>query len=260
MRQYCSGGSRIWSSIQPLLGVWSSGWLRKKRTGPRARGPGPPRRWPRRPPRCARRPGRRPRSRSRRRRTAGRPPRPAGTPVPRGGRRRRRSGSRWRRGRRRRRRPRRRDGRPGPRPCPRRAPGWRPRGGGRRGQDLLLVLGIDAGGEAVCHQSRAPQRSPGSVTTRRSRRPASHPHPRARRTPASIWSRSAAVAERAPWASPGHGDRSSCTAPGRSTGGRRRRARFTGTGPGRFVPGLTGLPVDEDPRPVARWRGGCGGS
>ena len=30
MRQYCSGGSRIWSSIQPLPGVCSSGWLRKK--------------------------------------------------------------------------------------------------------------------------------------------------------------------------------------------------------------------------------------
>ena len=31
MRQYCSGGSRTWSSIQPLSGVCSSGWLRKKR-------------------------------------------------------------------------------------------------------------------------------------------------------------------------------------------------------------------------------------
>ena len=34
MRQYCSGGSRIWSSIQPLLGVCSSGWLRKNRNRP----------------------------------------------------------------------------------------------------------------------------------------------------------------------------------------------------------------------------------
>ena len=30
MRQYCSGGSSTWSSIQPLSGVCSSGWLRKK--------------------------------------------------------------------------------------------------------------------------------------------------------------------------------------------------------------------------------------
>ena len=34
MRQYCSGGSRIWSSIQPLPGVCSSGWLRKKTNRP----------------------------------------------------------------------------------------------------------------------------------------------------------------------------------------------------------------------------------
>ena len=40
----------------------------------------------------------------------------------------------------------------------------------------------------------------------------------------------------------------------RATGGPRRRERFTGGGPGRFVPGLTGVPVDEDPRP--RWPGG----
>ena len=30
MRQYCSGGSSTWSSIHPLFGVCSSGWLRKK--------------------------------------------------------------------------------------------------------------------------------------------------------------------------------------------------------------------------------------
>ena len=34
MRQYCSGGSRIWSSIQPLPGVCSSGWLRKNTNRP----------------------------------------------------------------------------------------------------------------------------------------------------------------------------------------------------------------------------------
>ena len=34
MRQYCSGGSRTWSSIQPLPGVCSSGWLRKKQNRP----------------------------------------------------------------------------------------------------------------------------------------------------------------------------------------------------------------------------------
>ncbi len=34
MRQYCSGGSSTWSSIQPLWGVWSSGWLRKKAKRP----------------------------------------------------------------------------------------------------------------------------------------------------------------------------------------------------------------------------------
>ena len=34
MRQYCSGGSTTWSSIQPLSGVCSSGWLRKKQNRP----------------------------------------------------------------------------------------------------------------------------------------------------------------------------------------------------------------------------------
>ena len=34
MRQYCSGGSSTWSSIQPLFGVCSSGWLRKKTKRP----------------------------------------------------------------------------------------------------------------------------------------------------------------------------------------------------------------------------------
>ena len=34
MRQYCSGGSRTWSSIQPLFGVCSSGWFRKKANRP----------------------------------------------------------------------------------------------------------------------------------------------------------------------------------------------------------------------------------
>ena len=37
MRQYCSGGSRIWSSIQPLFGVCSSGWLRKNANRPPGR-------------------------------------------------------------------------------------------------------------------------------------------------------------------------------------------------------------------------------
>ena len=37
MRQYCSGGSSIWSSIQPLPGVWSNGWLRKNANRPPAR-------------------------------------------------------------------------------------------------------------------------------------------------------------------------------------------------------------------------------
>ena len=37
MRQYCSGGSRIWSSIHPLPGVCSSGWLRKNRKRPPGR-------------------------------------------------------------------------------------------------------------------------------------------------------------------------------------------------------------------------------
>ena len=41
MRQYCSGGSSIWSSIQPLPGVCSSGWFRKNRSGRRAAAPGP---------------------------------------------------------------------------------------------------------------------------------------------------------------------------------------------------------------------------
>ena len=34
MRQYCSGGSTTWSSIHPLSGVCSSGWLRKKQNRP----------------------------------------------------------------------------------------------------------------------------------------------------------------------------------------------------------------------------------
>ena len=34
MRQYCSGGSRIWSSIHPLPGVCSSGWFRKNTNRP----------------------------------------------------------------------------------------------------------------------------------------------------------------------------------------------------------------------------------
>ena len=34
IRQYCSGGSSMWSSIQPLPGVCSSGWLRKKLNRP----------------------------------------------------------------------------------------------------------------------------------------------------------------------------------------------------------------------------------
>ena len=37
MRQYCSGGSSIWSSIQPLPGVWSNGWLRKNANRPPSR-------------------------------------------------------------------------------------------------------------------------------------------------------------------------------------------------------------------------------
>ena len=34
IRQYCSGGSSTWSSIHPLFGVCSSGWLRKKQKRP----------------------------------------------------------------------------------------------------------------------------------------------------------------------------------------------------------------------------------
>ena len=37
IRQYCSGGSSMWSSIQPLPGVCSSGWLRKKLNRPPGR-------------------------------------------------------------------------------------------------------------------------------------------------------------------------------------------------------------------------------
>ena len=33
-RQYCSGGSMIWSSIHPESGVWMSGWFKKKANRP----------------------------------------------------------------------------------------------------------------------------------------------------------------------------------------------------------------------------------
>ena len=60
MRQYCSGGSRTWSSIHPLFGVCSSGWLRNKaKRPPGHEHPGHLRRSPRRGRRCARTRGRR---------------------------------------------------------------------------------------------------------------------------------------------------------------------------------------------------------
>ena len=34
MRQYCSGGSSTWSSIQPESGVWSSGWFNNNKKRP----------------------------------------------------------------------------------------------------------------------------------------------------------------------------------------------------------------------------------
>ena len=151
MRQYCS--SRMWSSIQPLPGVCSSGWFRKKRKRPpgastratsamasstlvdvlehQAGDDGVERLVGERQS-GRRRPGRRPDLRPARR------PRRSG---PRSGRCRPPMSRRVER---------RRAGRSGPRRCRRRARVRRPARCSRgHRQDLLLVLGVGAVGEAV---------------------------------------------------------------------------------------------------------------
>ena len=128
MRQYCSGGSSTWSSIQPLPGRLQQRVVEEEaRSARRGAAPGRPRRWPRRRRRCARTRGTPRRRRRSRRRTAARRLRRGRSAGLRRARRPRRSG------------PRRVDarrpacaagdapaGRPGPRRSPRRAPASAP--------------------------------------------------------------------------------------------------------------------------------------